>query len=132
MAVQDRFQNRFQQRCTAPRSMPYPSLSEQAHWCDNYQKADDNNAAVIVKKRKANLSYKRKLKCAVGKRDTERRRLIATKKKKEKARKNAIKRNFKLQSAVIRKNKSNDYFLPWDSSFECFFSSSLFLLDTTF
>ena len=69
--------------------------------------------------------------CAEGKSDTERRRLIATKIK-EKARKNAIERTFEQQSAVIPKNKSDYYFLPWDSSFECFFSANSFLLDTTF
>ena len=39
---------------------------------------------------------------------------------------------FQQKCAVIPKNKSDYYFHPWDSSFECFFSVNSFLFDTTF
>ena len=36
-----------------------PSLSKQFDWYDKHPQADDNNAAVIAKKRKVNLFYER-------------------------------------------------------------------------
>ena len=62
----------------------------------------------------------------------ERRRLIATKKKREGKEERYWANFFLLQSTVIPKNKSYNYFLPWESSFECFFFANSFLLYTTY
>ena len=70
-----------------PQPMSYPSLSAiRLIW--KYQQANDNNVAIIAKKRRVNLFYKRKLKCMEGKETFD------SNKKKVKARKNAIEQTF--------------------------------------
>ena len=115
-----------QQRSTTPWSMSYPSLSAiRLKW--KYQQANDNNTAVIAKKKRVNLFYVRKQKCTEGKET-----FHSNKKRRRRGRTLLNKLFFLIQSVIVPKNKSDYYFLPWNSSFECFFSANLFLFDTFF
>ena len=112
LAFQGRFPNRFNRGPWRPTHV-IPSLSAiRLIW--KYQQAKDNNAAIIAKKRRVNQTFD------------------SNKKKKRRQGRTLLNKLFLLQSAVIPKNKSDCYFLPWESSFKCFFFVNSFLWDTTY
>ena len=89
-----------------------------------YQPANDNNVTIIAKKRRGSISRYPSLSAW-----REMRRLIATKKR-EGEEEYYWTDFFQLHTTVVHMKKSDYYFLPWSSSFECFFSVNSFLLDT--
>ena len=125
LAVQDRFPKQVQQRCTTPRPMSYPSLSAiLLIW--KYKQPPITNAPSSPREEGEPFSTYPSWSAR-----RERRRLIATKKKKREGEEERYwHKLFKLQFTVVPKNKSDYYFLPWNSSFESFFSANSFLLDT--
>ena len=126
LAVQDRFPNRFNRGPRRPDPC-YTQACQQFDWYESINRPTITTQPSSPIRGGWTFSM-----YASWSARRERRRLIATKKKRRWGRK-LLNKLFFLQPAVVPKNKSDNYFLPWESSFECFFFfANSFLLDTTF
>ena len=114
-----------QHRSTTPRPISYPAC-QQFNWYESINRPTITTP--LSSPRRGGWTFSRYTSWNVQR---ERRHLIATKKKRRWGR-TLLNKLFLLQSTVIPKNKSDYYFLPWESNFECFFFANSFLLDTMY